>query len=602
MCGIVGIVEQKNVIASLVDILERLSYRGYDSSGVALLDSHAKIDVCRAAGKITNLKEKIDIHPIAGSVGIGHTRWATHGAPTIRNAHPHSTDHVSVVHNGIIENHEILRHKLEKSGCVFQSDTDTEVIPHLVTQHLINGSSPQDAAFKVFDALQGAFATAMIFNGYPDLIIGGCNATPMVLGRTDSGIYLCSDAAILSAHVDEIVSLGDGDRFIIHEDTVRFFDINGIEKTLVFLPVQNKECPGDKGNYHHFMQKEMFEQPLVLKNILSTYLVDDIIKMPNLCDLSHIQIVACGTSYYAALLAKYWFEAYAEIPVSVDIASEYRYRKPYIYPNGVAIFISQSGETADTVSAMKYAQENDQKTMAIVNVMDSFLARAADMVIGTKAGPEIGVASTKAFTAQLLVLMLLCLKTAKDRQKISDDVYTQKLLDIKKLPSSVTTVLETQEDIEYGAKCISNASNMLFIGRNVYYPIALEGALKLKELSYIHAEAYAAGEMKHGPIALIDEDMPVIALSPSGGLFDKTLSNIQEVAARGAKVITFTDQQGQSHSKNLSMVQIILPYAGTMVTPILYTVAMQLLAYHVADLKGADIDQPRNLAKSVTVE
>ncbi len=602
MCGIVGISAKNNVIPALVEILAQLSYRGYDSSGLAVLTDEKMLDVRRAAGKIVALKKLLMMQPIAGDMGIGHTRWATHGAPTAENSHPHSTEYVSIVHNGIIENHEALRKDLEAQGCVLLSNTDTVVIPHLITQNMQRGDAPIDATFKAFSQLEGAFSAAAIFKDNPGLMVGACQSTPLVLGRRGESVYVCSDAVILASYVDVMITLSDGDKFVVMDGTVTLFDVQGLPKDLEFHPVQDSQMSRELGMHAHFMHKEMCEQPLVLQKLIDMYLQSDVIDMQDLSSIEHIQMIACGTSYYAALLAKYWFEAYAKIPVSVDIASEYRYRKPYIYPNGLSIFISQSGETADTVAAIKYVQKHGQKTLAIVNVTNSSLGRTADMVIDTCAGTEIGVASTKAFTAQLMVLMFLCLKTGRLRETLAQNDYEICLTEIELLPALLTEVLEAQEDIQCIAETLMTASSILFLGRNTYYPIALEGALKLKELSYIHAEAYAAGEMKHGPIALIDADMPVIALAPSDNTFYKTLSSIEEVSARGARVVTFTDQQRRLHSTEGSSAQIVLPYGGAMVTPIIYTVAMQLLAYHVAHLRGADVDQPRNLAKSVTVE
>ena len=607
MCGIVGIIAERDVAPLLVEGLKRLEYRGYDSAGVAtLVNGH--IERRRAEGKLTNLAARLEKEPLPGKIGIGHTRWATHGVPNEINAHPHATDVAAVVHNGIIENFRELREELTERGYQMQSETDSEVIAHLVTDYLRANKSPQEAAAAALKRLEGAFAIAIIFRGHDDLMIGARRGSPLAVGHGDGEMYLGSDALALAPLTNKITYLDEGDwvelthtSAIVHDETDK----------VVERPVKMTQLSAgmiDKGNYRHFMLKEIHEQPTVIGDTLNTYFhpLERTIRLPNLtfdlAKVSRITIIACGTSYYAGLVAKVWLERIARVPVEVDIASEFRYREAAMPEGGLAIFISQSGETADTLASLRYCREQKQHIASIVNVPESTIARESDVIFPTHAGPEIGVASTKAFTCQLTVLACLAIATARARKAINakDEARLSEL--IGEVPSRAAEVLKNDEAIEELAKKFEGVRDVLYLGRGATFPIALEGALKLKEISYIHAEGYAAGEMKHGPIALIDDKVPVVVIAPSGRLFEKTVSNTQEVIARGGKVVLIADREGIEIEGKQAWATIELPKVGDFVSPILYAIPVQLLAYHIAVLKGTDVDQPRNLAKSVTVE
>ncbi|MDA5193625.1 glutamine--fructose-6-phosphate transaminase (isomerizing) [Govanella unica] len=607
MCGIIGIIGKSTVSDRILDGLKRLEYRGYDSAGIATLVD-GEIERRRAEGKLGNLVTKLAAHPLPGSIGIGHTRWATHGAPTEVNAHPHATPRVAVVHNGIIENFRELREELIAKGHKILSETDTEVIAHLVTDNIDGGMCPRDAALAALKRLHGAFALALIFTGEHDLMVGARKGSPLVLGYGEGEMYLGSDAIALAHLTNRITYLEEGDAVVLTRNSAEIFNVDGEP---VSRPVTIVSVAGgliDKGNYRHFMLKEIFEQPTVVAQTLGSYINPLLgrVELPELpFDLGAVDkvtIVACGTSYYAAMVAEYWFEQIARIDAQVDVASEFRYRDAVLKPGGLAIFISQSGETADTLAALRYARANGQHVVSVVNVPQSSMARESDVVLPIHAGPEIGVASTKAFTCQLAVLACLAIAAGVANGKISAEKsaeLTQHLLDV---PSRLAAVLNHDGAIEKLAYEIAKARDVIYLGRGGDYPIALEGALKLKEISYIHAEGYAAGEMKHGPIALIDEGVPIIVIAPSGPLFDKTTSNMQEVIARKGRVVLISDREGIMAQGAQAEATIELPKLHPLVTPIVYSVPVQLLAYHTAVHKGTDVDQPRNLAKSVTVE
>jgi glucosamine--fructose-6-phosphate aminotransferase (isomerizing) len=607
MCGIVGVIANRPVAPLLIDGLRRLEYRGYDSSGIATLTG-GKIDRRRAEGKIVNLEARLQAQPLDGMIGIGHTRWATHGKPNETNAHPHATARVAVVHNGIIENHRELRAELEKRGCVFESETDTETVAHLITLYLEEGLKPEQAAAKTLKRLEGAFALALIFTGQDGLMVGARRGSPLAVGYGEGEMYLGSDALALAPLTQRITYLEEGDWVVLTKNSIAIHDAND---QVVIRPMQQTALSGamiGKSGYRHFMLKEIFEQPGVIGDTL-TSLIDagsGLIRIDNLPfdwkKTSRITLIGCGTAYYAGLVAKYWFEQIARMPVENDIASEFRYRAAPLPENGAMIVVSQSGETADTLAALHFAKEQKHKVVAVVNVPTSTMARAADAVVPTLAGPEIGVASTKAFTTQLTVLAALALDAARVTGKITDDqqrVYVKALMEV---PSQINVILQQHDKIQKLSHTMAEARDVLYLARGLNYPIALEGALKLKEISYIHAEGYAAGELKHGPIALIDEDMPVIVLAPRDALFEKTASNVQEVMARGGKVVFFSDAEGIANVGPAPFWSMALPKVDSFVSPILYSIPVQLLAYYTAMAKGTDIDQPRNLAKSVTVE
>ncbi len=607
MCGIIGILGKSEVSDRLVQGLKRLEYRGYDSSGICVLVD-GKLERRRAEGKIGNLVAQLDKHPVSGRTGIAHTRWATHGAPTQDNAHPHVAGDVSVVHNGIIENFKELREELQADGRTFFSQTDTEVVGHLIDRELQKGVAPIEAVKIILPRLRGAFSLAILFTGHDNLLIGARLGSPLVVGIGEGENYLGSDAIALASLTQKICYLEEGDWTVLSRDDVRIFDINNnpVEREVTLSGASNQSV--EKGNHRHFMQKEIFEQPMVVAQTLQSYLrpLEERVALPDMdFDLSEIRrvtIVACGTSYYAGMVAKYWFEKFARVPVDLDFASEFRYREPVLEEGGLALFISQSGETADTLAALRYARAEKQKIAVVVNVPTSTMAREADLLLPTHAGPEIGVASTKAFTCQLAVLAAFAANLARHKGNLSADEEREIVEHLTEAPAAMNAALAFDEDIAAMAPLIVPARDVLYLGRGPEYPMALEGALKLKEISYIHAEGYAAGEMKHGPIALIDELVPVIVLAPSGPLFEKTVSNMQEVQARGGKVILISDAQGIKQAGEGTIATIEMPKVHPLIAPLVYAVPVQLIAYHVAVAKGTDVDQPRNLAKSVTVE
>lgn len=607
MCGIIGINGTQNVAERMVYGLRRLEYRGYDSAGIAVCDGKG-IARRRAAGKLYNLEKRVDEEPIEGIRGIGHTRWATHGGPTEGNAHPHQTGRVAVVHNGIIENFKALREDLRGKGRTIETETDTEVVAHLIDQLLQDGRDPRTAVQEALAALEGAYALAIIIDGDSDVMYGARKGSPLVIGHGYDEMYLGSDAIALAHLTNQLTYLEEGDWVILGKQSVQIFDASG-------APVTRKQSKSavtnaliDKGNYRHFMQKEIFEQPQVVGQTLSAHIDPNASRfiMPELpFDLASIQrvtIIACGTSFYAGLVARYWIEQLVRIPVEVDIASEFRYRQPVLTKGDLALFISQSGETSDTLEALRHAKAAGQHCLAIVNVPESSMEREADAILSTQAGPEVGVASTKAFTCQLSVLALLTSFLAKAHGRMDDAQETSLVQALQHLPSVMNEALKHDGDMEAVAADISSARDVLYLGRGLDYPIAMEGALKLKEISYIHAEGYAAGEMKHGPIALIDEDVPVIVVAPSGPLFEKTVSNMQEVIARGARVVLMSDAAGLAQVDDDIDHRIEMPATHPVLWPIVSAIYVQMLAYHCAVAKGTDVDQPRNLAKSVTVE
>jgi glucosamine--fructose-6-phosphate aminotransferase (isomerizing) len=613
MCGIIAIISQNQPVSErIMNGLKRLEYRGYDSSGVATITPEGAIDVRRAVGKIVNLQAVVKESPLAGKIGIGHTRWATHGAAVEDNAHPHSNGRVALVHNGIIENFAQLRRDLEEKGHVFSSQTDTESIVHLITDFLDQGMGPEGAMKETLAHLEGAFGIAVLFQS-EDLIIGARKGSPLAVGLGDNEMYLGSDALGLAPFTDQMMYLEEGDWVILRSGSCQIYNAlsEPVERAKIRIAANNMSLAKD--GFAHFMLKEIFEQPSVVGQTLSNCL-DPNSRLPDFSGLNlppmeafeRLNIVACGTSYLAAMVAKYWLEALSDIHVHVDIASEFRYRRTPFVKGGTALFISQSGETADTLAAMSHAQENGQFCIAVVNVATSSMARLADAVILTDAGAEIGVASTKAFTCQLAVLAAFTVFLALKNGSISLEQGQQFVEELIHIPSQIQDQLHHKEAIQQLAQShLVNARDILYIARGSHYPIALEGALKLKELSYIHAEGFPAGELKHGPIALVDQDVPVIVLAPFGPLFDKTISNAFEVAARGAKVILVTDNQGKSAMGKMGQHQFTLlevPTAGIFSSPLLCAIPMQLMAYYTALLKGTDVDQPRNLAKSVTVE
>jgi glucosamine--fructose-6-phosphate aminotransferase (isomerizing) len=607
MCGIVGVIGKADAAPLLLEALRRLEYRGYDSAGIATL-VNGEIHRRRAEGKLGNLAGVLDRDPLPGTTGIGHTRWATHGAPTERNAHPHSTARVSVVHNGIIENHAELRTELEAKGAVFETETDTETFVRLVDDFLHQGLPPQAAFAASLKRVHGAFALAAIFAGHPRLLLAARQGAPLAIGFGEGEMFVGSDALALAPLTRRIAYLEEGDWAVLDADGAQFFDAahKPAERQVVVTAVSGAAV--GKGNYRHFMEKELHEHPAVLGDTLRQYLDPKTleVRLPRLpfdpARIPRLTISACGSAFLAGMVGRYWIEQLARLPVDADVASEFRYRNPPLAEGGAAILISQSGETADNMAALRLLKEGGQKVLSVVNVPESSMARESDGAVLTVAGPEIGVASTKAFTAQLAVLACLAIGFGRARRELStldEGRLTQTLLEV---PSQAAAILEQDAEIRELAVEVAKARDVLFLGRGSLYPIALEGALKLKEISYIHAEGYAAGEMKHGPIALIDGDVPVIALCPSGPLFEKTASNLQEAAARGGRIMAFTDAEGAGPLSRFAERVIVLPKVGEFSTPILYAIPVQLLAYHVAVLKGTDVDQPRNLAKSVTVE
>ena len=608
MCGIVGIVSNRDVTERIIGCLEDLEYRGYDGAGIATITTSLDLSRRRARGKLINLKNEIVTNPISGNIGIGHTRWATHGKPSVINAHPHLSDKVAVVHNGIIENFQYLRHKLINKGHVFNTDTDTETIVHLITDYINSGLCPKAASREAINELEGAFALAIIFEGEENLMIGARQGSPLVLGYGTGEMFLGSDAISISSLTNKLVYLEEGDRVEITNNSSKIFDYKAVEVVREIIIIDKQLSTKDKGAFNHYMIKEIYDQPAVVGQTLRSLInpVKGCVELGNLpfnlTEVTRVTIVACGTSFYAAMVAKYWFEKIARVTVDVDIASEFRYREPVIIPGGLSIFISQSGETADTLAALKYAKNHGQSILSIINTVQSSMERESDFVLHTHAGPEIGVASTKSFTCQLAVLACVVISYARLCGKI-DDIKEESLCNaLLEAPGAMVNVLSHDDKIKKMALKIAEARDVIYLGRGLEYPIAMEGALKLKEISYIHAEGYAAGEMKHGPIALVDHKVPIIVIAPTNKLYEKTVSNMHEVIARNGQVYFFTDQKGLNKDGESAIETIALPDMDEFVTPILYALPVQLLSYHVAVAKGTDVDQPRNLAKSVTVE
>ncbi|MBY5989227.1 glutamine--fructose-6-phosphate transaminase (isomerizing) [Roseovarius atlanticus] len=607
MCGIVGVLGKHEAAPILVEALKRLEYRGYDSAGIATINGK-QLDRRRAVGKLVNLSDLLVHEPLRGKSGIGHTRWATHGAPSTVNAHPHKAGPVAVVHNGIIENFRDLRSELADAGLAHETDTDTETVAMLVHHLMQQGQSPVEAAKSAIARLEGAYALGFLFDGEDDLIVAARKGSPLAIGHGDGEMYVGSDAIALAPLTDRITYLEEGDIAVVTRTTLDIIDAHGNRANRAVRTIAIDSTHVDKGGHKHFMAKEIAEQPSVIGDTLRHYLSEAggglTLPQPEMdfTQYDRLTLVACGTAYYACLTAKYWFEQLAGLPVDVDIASEFRYREPPVPARTAAIFVSQSGETADTLAALRYCEGRAAKILSIINVPESSIARESDLALPIHAGVEIGVASTKAFTCQLTVLLLMALKAASDREAIDPARLSDLLSHLRGLPSTINNTLELNEDFRKAAYQLSSAQSALFLGRGMMYPLALEGALKLKEISYIHAEAYASGELKHGPIALIDEKMPVIVMAPRDGLFDKTVSNMQEVMARGGKVMLITDAPGAAAASDDTWMTLVLPQVDPVLSPILYAVPAQLLAYHTAVAKGTDVDQPRNLAKSVTVE
>lgn len=605
MCGIVGILSDHEVSPIILAALQRLEYRGYDSAGIATIDE-GRIERRRTLGKLINLSDQLVHEPLKGKAGIGHTRWATHGGPSVANAHPHQVGRIAVVHNGIIENFRTLREELSANGAEFSSQTDTEVIVHLTNQFMDQGMPPLDAVHATLARLDGAFALAFLFQGEENLMIAARRGSPLVIGVGNDEMYVGSDAIALAPLTDQLIYLEEDDLVVLTRTSVTIYDLqrNIVNRQVTRIAIENAQV--DKTGHRHFMAKEMAEQPAILKATLEHYLSPDFkgLKLPNgmsFSEADRIVLVGCGTAHYACHVAKYWFEQIARVPVEIDIASEFRYRAPVLTKKTIAIFVSQSGETADTLAALRHVKDHIAKTIAVVNVPTSSLARDADFILPLHAGPEIGVASTKAFTAQMLVLAILALKAGVDRQLLDADACVEHIDLLLSMPGYMAQALNNKGAYRHIAETLAGHNDVLFIGRGLMFPLALEAALKLKELSYIHAEAYAAGELKHGPIALIDKDFPIVVMAPRDSLFNKTISNMQEVMARGGQIILFSDQAGL-HEAGPSAHSIVMPAVPTFIAPFVYAVPAQMLAYHTALARGTDVDQPRNLAKSVTVE
>jgi glucosamine--fructose-6-phosphate aminotransferase (isomerizing) len=607
MCGIVGILGNHEASPILLDALKRLEYRGYDSSGIATINDGV-LERRREIGKLVNLADKLVHKPLKGKIGIGHTRWATHGSPTVANAHPQKTGKVAVVHNGIIENFKKLRDELISDGAVFQSETDTETVAQLCMSFINNGDKPAIAAKKTLDRLEGAYALCFLFHDNDNLLIAARKGSPLAIGHGNGEMFVGSDAIALAPMTNQVTYLEEGDLALITRESLEIFDIDGraIERNRQTLDLNAQNVA--KGNYKHFMAKEIAEQPSVLADAIQQNLnsTRNKLEISNLeldfSSINRITLVACGTAFLACNVAKYWFEKIARIAIDLDVASEFRYREPPVEKNNLAIVVSQSGETADTLAALRYCNKNKMKTLGIVNVDESTISREASLAMQIHAGPEIGVASTKAFTCQLTTLYFLAIKAAKDKGNINSKQEAKLIKSILQLPSMIVDALSLEAEIKQTAQDLSKASNAIFLGRGAMYPLASEGALKLKEISYIHAEGYASGELKHGPIALVDENMPVVVLAPKDELFEKTVSNMHEVMARGGKVLLITDAEGADEAQDGTWKTIIMPKIPNDLAPILYSIPVQLLAYHTAVYKGTDVDQPRNLAKSVTVE
>ena len=607
MCGIVGILGQHEVAPTLVEALKRLEYRGYDSAGIATVNDGA-LDRRRAVGKLVNLSDLLVHEPLAGKSGIGHTRWATHGAPTLTNTHPHRAGRVAVVHNGIIENYRDLRADLAKAGIAHQTETDTETVALLAQHHLDEGATPEEAARCTLARLEGAYALAFLFDGEPDLMIAARKGSPLAIGHGEDEVFVGSDAIALAPMTDRITYLEEGDCAVLTRSSIKITDADGKVVQREPRTIRIDATRIDKAGHKHFMSKEIAEQPTVISETLAAYIADDAsdIVLPgggiDFANIDRIVMASCGTAYYACLTAKYWFEQLARLPVEVDFASEFRYRTPPVTEGTAALFVSQSGETADTLAALRYCEGKARSIVAVTNVPESSIARESDLNLPIHAGVEIGVASTKAFTCQLTVLLLLALKAAQARGHMSPAELKAKLAALRGLPAIMNQSTSIEPGVRDIAMRLAKSRDALFLGRGVMFPMALEGALKLKEISYIHAEAYASGELKHGPIALIDENMPVIVMAPRDALFDKTVSNMQEVMARGGKVVLITDAAGAEQASDGVWETIQMPDIDDVIAPILYALPVQYLAYHTAVSKGTDVDQPRNLAKSVTVE
>ncbi|TPG43454.1 glutamine--fructose-6-phosphate transaminase (isomerizing) [Sphingomonas koreensis] len=607
MCGIVGIIGKEAVADRLLDGLKRLEYRGYDSSGMCTVHD-GRFDRRRAPGKLRNLAARLAEAPLAGDIGIAHTRWATHGAPTEDNAHPHIVGDVVIVHNGIIENFKPLRDALIAEGRSFQSQTDTEVVAHLIAREVERGVPPREAVAVVLPRLHGAFALAVMFQSDPDLLIGARLGAPLTVGYGDGENFLGSDALALAPLTQRIAYLEEGDWVVVKRDGVEVYDKdnNPVERPIVQSGASGQLI--DKGNHRHFMLKEIYEQPVVVAQTLRSYLrpIENGVALPDmefdLASVERVAIVACGTASYVGMIGKYWIEQFARLPVDVDVASEFRYRDPVLLPNTLGIVISQSGETADTLAALRHMKAAGVTTAGIINVPTSSMAREVDLLLPTHAGPEIGVASTKAFTCQLSVMAALAVNLARAKGRLAAADEKEIVRHLSEVPQAMSHALAHDDEIAAMAPIIAQARDVLYLGRGPDYPMALEGALKLKEISYIHAEGYASGEMKHGPIALIDDSVPLIVIAPSGPLFDKTVSNMQEAQARGAQVVLISDADGIAQAGEGTIATIEMPKVHPLIAPMVYAVPVQLLAYHVAVAKGTDVDQPRNLAKSVTVE
>jgi glutamine---fructose-6-phosphate transaminase (isomerizing) len=609
MCGIVGILGKSAVATQIVDALKRLEYRGYDSAGVATLEDGGRLERRRAEGKLGNLEVKLSQAPLSGAIGIGHTRWATHGRPNETNAHPHATEKLAVVHNGIIENFRELKDELQAQGVLFETQTDTEVVAQLVTIEIRKGKSPVEAVAGVLPRLRGAFALAFLFAGEDDQLIGARHGPPLAIGHGEGEMYLGSDAVALAPFTDEVTYLEDGDWAVLSRHGVQIRDLKGrpVDRKPQRIPAGT--LMAEKGNHRHFMAKEIYEQPEVVGRTLAHYVdfTTGRVRLPeelpfDFKALKRMSISACGTAYYAGLIAKYWFERLARLPVEIDVASEFRYREPPMDEGELALFVSQSGETADTLASLRYAKAQGQHILTVVNVQTSTMARESAAIAPTLAGTEVGVASTKAFTCQLTVLLCLAIAAGRARGTLSEADEAELVNELIRLPGLMADAFKVEPQIEALNRDLARATDVLYLGRGTSYPLALEGALKLKEISYIHAEGYAAGELKHGPIALIDEDLPVIVIAPHDNLLEKTVSNMQEVAARGGKIVLVTDERGAEEVGMDTLATIVMPTTNPIVAPILYALPIQLIAYHTAVFMGKDVDQPRNLAKSVTVE
>ena len=605
MCGIVGVLGNHEAAPILVEALKRLEYRGYDSAGIATVNNGV-LDRRRAVGKLVNLSDRLVHEPLAGKAGIGHTRWATHGAATEGNAHPHRSGKVAVVHNGIIENFRELREFLAEHGIAHETDTDTETVALLAQHFVAQGQSPREAAQNTIARLEGAYALCLLFEGEEDLLIAARKGSPLAIGHGKGEMFVGSDAIALAPLTDTITYLDEGDWAVITRTSLEIRDAEGQQVNRDVRKVNIDAARTDKGGYKHFMAKEIAEQPVVMSEVLNRYLKGETVTLPDggldFTQINRLTMVACGTAFYACNVAKYWFEQIAGLPVEIDVASEFRYREPPITEGTVALFVSQSGETADTLAALRYCAGKADKIVAVVNVPESSIARESDLVLPILAGVEVGVASTKAFTNQLMTLAMLVLSAARQRGRLTDAELAEKVIALRALPGIVNTALTIEARCETLSHKLAEARDILFLGRGQMYPLALEGALKLKEISYIHAEAYASGELKHGPIALVDQHVPVIVMAPRDALFDKTVSNMQEVMARGGQVLLVTDKKGADEAGEGVWQTLIMPEVDDFLAPILYAVPAQMLAYYTAVAKGTDVDQPRNLAKSVTVE